>query len=143
MKEQEKQALAQSVVHNVRGMTLIEIMVVITIIGIMAGAIGYAVFNYLARAKIKTTKLQLRKVAQVLINYAEDVENNEEGYPSSLDKLTEGKFPLLRKKDLKDAWAQPLIYNYPAQKNTEAQFDLCSKGPDKKEGTDDDICFKP
>lgn len=142
MQKKDKQALAESVVQNVEGMTLIEIMVVITIIGIMAGAIGYAVFNYLARAKIKITKLEVRKVAQVLINYAEDVENNEGGFPSSLDKLTAGKYPLLRKKDLKDSWAQPLIYNYPAQKNSDAQFDLCSKGPDKKEGTDDDICFK-
>ena len=141
MQDKRNNLLGRTIVRDTRGMTLVEIMVVITIIGIMTGAIGFAVFNYLARAKIKTTKMQIKKVAQVLINYAEDIENNEDGYPNSLDVLAQGKYALLKKRDLKDGWGQPLMYNYPAQKNPDAPFDICSKGPDKKEGGEDDICF--
>ena len=40
-----------------RGMTLIEIMVVLVILGLIAGAIGYNVFNQLKEAQIRTATL--------------------------------------------------------------------------------------
>ena len=40
---------------NARGMTLLEIMVVIAIIGILSTAIGYGVVNYMQKAKVDTT----------------------------------------------------------------------------------------
>src|SRR2546422_10882284 len=47
-----------------RGMTLIEIMVVLVILGLIAGAIGYNVFQSLKDAQVKTAQLGL----QVLSN---------------------------------------------------------------------------
>ncbi len=42
------------------------------------------------------------------------------------------------KKLLLDAWGTPLFYRYPGTHNTD-RYDLWSAGPDKKDGTADDI----
>ena len=118
---------------NQRGMTLIEIMVVIAIIGILSTAIGFGVVNYLKESKSSVAELSLSKVAQALDAYY----TLESEYPNSLDDLTSGKNPLLKAKDMKDPWKSDLVYRYPGN---EGEFDLCSKGPDKRENTDDDIC---
>lgn len=118
-----------------RGMTLLEIMVVIAIIGIVATAIGVGVVGYLNKAKINACKAQIRNIAQALDIYAADSD-----YPSSLSVLTEGPGAPLKEKQLKDPWGQPFIYAYPAQHSSSAPYDLCSKGPDRREGTEDDIC---
>jgi len=121
-----------------RGMTLIEIMVVIAIIGILTSAITFGVFTYLKKAKVDAAKAQLRKVGNVLVIYAA-----EEDFPNSLGVLTEstslGPAPL-KEKDLKDPWQQELLYSYPSQRG-DAEFDLCSSGPDKQQGTEDDVCL--
>ena len=46
----------------------------------------------------------------------------------------------VQEKQLKDPWKEDLIYSYPASRNSDNQYDLCSKGPDKVEGSEDDIC---
>ncbi len=128
----QKQEFAKRLV-NQRGMTLIEIMVVIAIIGILSTAIGFGVVNYLKESKSSVAELSLSKVAQALDAYY----TLESEYPNSLDDLTAGKNPLLKSKDMKDPWKSDLVYRYPGN---EGEFDLCSKGPDKRENTDDDIC---
>jgi len=45
--------------------------------------------------------------------------------------LADGKLPL-------DPWQQPYVYRYPGTKN-KTGYDVFSKGPDKIEGTKDDI----
>ena len=47
---------------SARGMTLIEIMVVVLIMGLIMGTVGYAVFRYYKRSQIKTTKLRVTRV---------------------------------------------------------------------------------
>jgi general secretion pathway protein G len=116
-----------------RGMTLIEIMVVIAIIGILSTAIGFGVTNWLAQSKDAVAKMTLDKVSQGLDAFY----TFESEYPNSLEDLTTGKNPLLKDKDLKDPWKSELIYRYPGN---DGEYDLCSKGSDKRENTDDDIC---
>lgn len=118
---------------NHRGMTLIEIMVVIAIIGILSTAIGVGVVNFMQKAKVDSAKAQLRTVANGIDLYAA-----ENDFPTDLREVLEKK--LVQENQLQDPWKQDLIYNYPASRNSDNQYDLCSKGPDKVEGSEDDIC---
>jgi general secretion pathway protein G len=116
-----------------RGMTLIEIMVVIAIIGILSTAIGVGVVNYMKKAKVDATKAQLRTVANAVDLYAA-----ENDFPSDLRVVLEDK--LVKEKQLVDPWREDFIYSYPGSRNPDNTYDLCSKGPDKVEGNDDDLC---
>ena len=71
---------------NVRGMTLLEIMVVIAIIGILSSAIGVSVVTYMEKAKVDATKAQLRQVANAVELYA--VEND---WPTDLREVLEAE----------------------------------------------------
>ncbi|HHW95761.1 MAG: type II secretion system protein GspG [Myxococcota bacterium] len=117
-----------------RGMTLLEIMVVIAIIGIVATAVSVGVVGYLNKARVNATKSQIGTISNALQMYALDGD-----YPNTLTALTEGVGAPLKPKQLKDPWGQDFVYNYPAQDATR-EFDLCSKGPDRRENTEDDIC---
>lgn len=118
-----------------RGMTLLEIMVVIAIIGIVATAITVGVVGYLNKAKVKACAALIQNISQQLdLYYATESE-----YPSNLSVLAEGPGAPLKEKQLKDQWGQEFVYNYPAQGDSRV-YDLCSKGPDKSEGSEDDIC---
>src|SRR6266853_846037 len=55
-----------------RGMTLIEIMVVLVILGLIAGAIGYNVFQSLKDAQVKTAKLDLQALSNSVDLYHVD-----------------------------------------------------------------------
>lgn len=121
--------------HSTKGMTLIEIMVVITIIGLVATMFTMNVMSRMAKAKIKTTKTQIKAVEQVLEQYYLD----EGKYPSTeegLASLGEGDY-FKGNKIPKDAWSQDYTYMSPGPDGED--FVIISKGPDKKEGTDDDI----
>ena len=47
-----------------QGFTLVEMLVVITIIGLIMGLIGPRVLNYLSESKVKAAKIQLQSFAQ-------------------------------------------------------------------------------
>ncbi len=118
---------------NVRGMTLLEIMVVIAIIGILSSAIGVSVVTYMEKAKVDAAKAQLRQVANAVELYA--VEND---WPTDLREVLDAK--MVKEKQLVDPWKQDLLYSYPASRGGDNRYDLCSKGPDKVDGNDDDVC---
>jgi general secretion pathway protein G len=117
-----------------KGMTLIEIMVVIAIIGIVMTAVGVGVVPQLNKARIKAAAAQLNTIENAMTTYTLDADT-----PNSLDVLTQGAGAVLKTKQLKDPWNQLFIYTYPSSDN-EREYDLCSNGPDKKAGTEDDIC---
>jgi general secretion pathway protein G len=129
------------------GFTLIEIMVVVVIIGMLSGLVGVNVFNRLKKANIQATKTQIYNLSQALDNYKLD----NHAYPSSemgLDALinkpsnvgnTYASGGYLQQKKLpNDAWGQEYNFVSPGVHNTDS-FDLWSKGPDREDGTDDDI----
>jgi general secretion pathway protein G len=109
-----------------RGMTLIEIMVVLVILGLIAGAIGYNVFNQLKDAQVRAATLDLRAISNGVDLY--HVETGQ--WPDSLQQLVP-KFV----KDLhKDPWGNDYAYV-----RTGEGYDVYSYGPDKTQGGSDDI----
>lgn len=115
-----------------RGMTLIEIMVVVAIMGMLMGAVGVFAYGRLEKARETDTKMVIKSIEQALVHYQTD---NTDGCPKSLDDLYEQKY--LTKKPV-DAWNSPLEFKCPGEHNTDGA-DIVSLGKDKKEGTSDDI----
>lgn len=80
------------------GFTLPEILIVLSIVGIMALGLRPAYENAVIRAKEASLKKNLYLMREALDAYYIDHrdENNENFYPKSLRALTEGKYKYLR-----------------------------------------------
>ncbi|MBI2341410.1 MAG: prepilin-type N-terminal cleavage/methylation domain-containing protein, partial [Deltaproteobacteria bacterium] len=55
-----------------RGMTLIEILIVITILGLVMTLVGSRVVKQFGKAKIKTTQLAMQQLSQAITEYQMD-----------------------------------------------------------------------
>lgn len=113
------------------GMSLVEIMVVITIMALVMGAVAVAVFPALKKASCKTAYGEEQTIAQQIGLYRSD--NGD--CPKSLTDLFTSKYVT---KDPVDPWGKPYFFKCPGEKNTDTA-DLWSAGPDKQEGTADDV----
>jgi general secretion pathway protein G len=109
-----------------RGMTLIEIMVVLVILGLIAGAIGYNVFGQLQQAQERTALLDLKAISNGVDLY--HVETGQ--WPDSLQQLV----PKYLKDLHKDPWGSE--YSYVRSGDG---YDVYSYGKDKAQGGGDDI----
>lgn len=115
-----------------RGMTLVEIMVVVAIIGMIMGAVAVGAMSQLQKAKKKNTQMIIHNVQEALVHYATD---NTDSCPKSLSELVSQKYLT---KEPKDDYGQPLMYACPSTHGSDSA-DVWSKGPDKQDGTADDI----
>lgn len=116
-----------------RGMTLVEIMIVLTIMaGIMAFA-AYSVVGYLKSSKIKDAEAEVNQLRGFIDTFR--VMHNR--LPDSLDELQEEVDGLGRITDTvpNDPWDNPYDYS----KRTDGTFMLYSMGPDGQTGSQDDI----
>ena len=124
-----------------RGMTLLEIMIVIAILGMLASVLVVAVMDQLDRAKVNTTQIQIKSIESALHQFKVAYGNyptQSEGMRSLVNPPDGGK-PFLKDKNTpKDAWGAEYMYFNPARKGG-GQFEVVSKGPDGQEGTDDDV----
>lgn len=121
-----------------QGFTLVEMLVVITIIGLIMGLIGPRVLNYLSESKVKAAKIQMQSFASAL-----DLYNLDTGrYPSSSEGLaalvqpTAGggswNGPYLKGAALpSDPWNHPYLYRAPGE---HGPYDIMSLGSDGQEG---------
>jgi len=115
------------------GFSLLEIMVVITIMAMIMGAVSIGVMSYLDRAKAKQAAMDIKTISNAL-----DLYKSEFGrYPDSLDALVKEKI-LKEKKVPKDPWGNEYVYINPGSNNPDG-FDLYSFGKDGREGGGDDI----
>lgn len=121
-----------------QGFTLIEMLVVISIIAMIMAIVGPRVLNYLAESKVKTARIQIESLSSALDLFYLDVGR----YPSSSEGLTalvqrpgDGSTwngPYLRGNEVpKDPWGQPYIYRIPGERGA---FELLSLGSDGREG---------
>jgi general secretion pathway protein G len=124
--------------HGERGFTLVEILVVITIIGLIMGLVGPRVLNYLTESKAKAAKIQIESFSSALDLYFLD--NGR--YPSSSEGLTalvarpgsvmSWNGPYLKGAVVpNDPWGNAYVYRSPGQHGT---YDIMSYGSDGQEG---------
>lgn len=130
-----------------RGFTLLEILVVLAIIGLLAGLAITNVDKIFGGAQASSVSIFVKEsMKTALTSYRIHMGN----YPTTAEGLQalitrpsargdkwfgpyiEGnKIPL-------DPWGEPYQYACPGSKNKDS-YDLWSKGPDKQSGTADDI----
>ena len=117
-----------------RGMTLIEIMVVIAIIGLVMGAVAVGVIPQLEKARCKTAWAETQTIGEAIASYQTD---NAGECPKSLDELVSGKF--LKNAPI-DPWNQPFNFKCPGDKLTDGA-DIWSNGRNKQNesGSGDDV----
>jgi general secretion pathway protein G len=125
----KRRLLHESGARRARGMTLIEIMVVLVILGLIAGAIGYNVFNQLNVAQTKTATLDLKAVSNGIDLY--HVETGQ--YPETLQQLV----PKYIKDLHKDPWGGDYQYVHNAD-----GYEVYSYGKDKAQGGGDDVIVR-
>lgn len=120
------------------GFTLIEILVVITIIGIIMALVAPRVLNYLSEAKVKAAKIQIESFSSTLDLYYLDTGR----YPSTSEGLgalvqrpagVEGwNGPYLKGGYVpNDPWGHKYVYRMPGEHGT---YDILSYGVDGQEG---------
>ena len=85
------------------GFTLVEMLVVIAIIGLLAGLVGPRVLGYLSESKAKTAKIQIESMAAALDLYYLD--NGR--YPAA----NEGLVALVQRPSSATAWNGPYLKN--------------------------------
>ena len=120
------------------GFTLIEMLVVITIIGLIVGLVGPHVLNYLSESKTKTAKIQIEGLSAALDLYYLD--NGR--YPATNEGLTAlvqqpasaagWRGPYLRTVSVPlDPWGRPYAYLAPGN---HAPYEIDSYGSAGPEG---------
>ena len=122
------------------GFTLVEMLVVITIIGLIMGLVGPRVLNYLAESKIKAAKIQIESLSAAIDLYYLD--NGH--YPASSDGLEalvrrpagddSWNGPYLKTVQVPaDPWSHPYVYMSPGD---HAAYEVSSYGPTGQQGGD-------
>lgn len=126
-----------------KGMTLVEIMVVITIIGLLMSIVGVSVLGSLEGAKADTTCTQIGNLKSTLTYYK--IDNGR--YPTSsegLEALIRAPASAKKKKKYldsdeipKDGWDNAFIYNSPGSQG-DHDFEIISYGADGQPGGEDE-----
>ena len=123
------------------GFTMIEILLVVIIIGILVSLIAPRLAGRSEEARRQAAKADIQGGLALAIDLFE-ADNGH--YPAQLQDLLKDpgasnwRGPYLKKGISKDPWGSGYIYHTPGSHNTEA-YDLFSVGPDRKEGTSDDV----
>jgi len=117
-----------------RGMTLIEIMVVLVIIGLIASAVAVNVVGRLGEAKVKQAETDVRNIASQGVDAFKVMRGRYPTTEEGLNVLIQEKFIKANKGGkLLDPWQQEYIYLYPGQAHPDG-FDVKSYGADKQPG---------
>ena len=125
-------------VARIRGMTLIEILVVLTLIAIVMGIVGGNYLGQGEKAKQKAAKIEIEQIGQTLDLFRLEVgryPTTQEGLQALITAPTgvpNWNGPYWKKSTLpKDPWTNEYKYASPGQHGA---YDLWSYGADGKEG---------
>ena len=124
---------------NNKGMTLIEIMIVVGIIAFLFTVIGQAVNSRRKKAQVSQAKIVIGLVEQAISEFNYDCGY----YPESLEELAQptdnceswGPDPYFKNGKIpKDPWNNKLIYEYDSEMN---RYEIISLGADRRPGGSD------
>jgi general secretion pathway protein G len=142
--------------RKTRGFTLVEVLLVIAILGVLAGVFVFTIGGRPDKAKVDVTTIQVNDIASRLEEYKmaiNEYPSEEQGGLAALideptfdDESLTGKWagPYIKRKQLKDAWGTELSYEVQDEERgdtTRQVVHVWSFGPNKQDdsGEGDDI----
>lgn len=120
-----------------QGFTLLELLVVLVVLGLLAGLVAPKYFNQLGKSEAKVARAQIEGLSKALDLYRLEVGH----YPTSEQGLqaltaaptdeTRWAGPYLQKNVPQDPWGRNYVYRSPGENG---EFDLLSMGKDGQPG---------
>ena len=107
------------------GFTLLELLVVIVIIGLLAGYVAPRYFSQVGKSEVQVARAQIDALEKALDNYRLD----NRRYPTSEEGLA-AIAPYMKKAVPNDPWGRAYVYRTDAK----GDFELFSYGRDGKAG---------
>jgi general secretion pathway protein G len=129
--------IGQSLRRKGLGFTLLELLVVMVIIGLLAGYVGPKYFTQVGKSQVKTARAQIDALEKALDQYRLDTGRYpvmEQGLAALITRPpNEPKWdgPYLKKNVPADPWGNPYVYKIPGE---HGEFDLLSLGKDGQLG---------
>lgn len=123
--------------RTARGFTLLELLIVVTIIGLLAGFVAPRYFSQVGRSEIAATRAQMDSFEKALDQYRLDTgryPGTELGLRALLERPpNEPKWngPYLRKNIPPDPWGNAYQYRFPV---AQGDFEIVSLGRDGRPG---------
>lgn len=120
-----------------RGFTLLEVLVVIVIIGLLAGIVAPRIIGHLSESKSTAARAQISAFEKTLDLFRIEVggyPTTEQGLAALVtrpDGVAKWNGPYLRKEIPLDPWGRPYQYKFPGEQR---EFDLLSLGHDGQPG---------
>jgi general secretion pathway protein G len=120
-----------------RGFTLLELLVVLVVLGLLAGIVAPKYFSQLGRSQTKVAKAQIEGLSKALDLYRLEVghyPSSEQGLQSLVVAPSEESHwtgPYLQKAVPQDPWGRNYVYRYPGENS---EYDLLSMGKDGQPG---------
>lgn len=128
-----------------KGFTLVEILVVMVILGLLAGVVGIKIIGRIEQGKVLRAKLDIKSFKTALASYYADngfYPSTEQGMEALVTAPTGGRVPQnyleggYIEKVPKDPWNNDYIFICPGQ---HGDYDIVSYGKDGQKGGDKDI----
>lgn len=119
------------------GFTLLELLVVLVIIGLLAGYVGPKYFSQIGKSEVKAARAQIDALGKALDQFRLDsghYPSTEQGLASLIERpANEAKWdgPYLTKAIPPDPWGNPYVFIMPG---AHGEYDLLSYGKDGKPG---------